>query len=49
MKLPVTFSVTRTNIFDRKTIRTWGVLDASCFENGSAYSDKTPEAGFIRF
>ena len=42
--------VTTTNIFDRKKTRQWEALDdASCFENASAFSDKTPEAGFIKF
>ncbi|WP_174285037.1 hypothetical protein [Sphingomonas bacterium] len=42
--------VTTTNIWQRKTTRTWEVLDdASCFENASAFSDKTPEPGFIKF
>lgn len=42
--------VTTTNIWQRKTSRTWEVLDdASCFENASAFSTKTPEPGFIKF
>lgn len=42
--------VSTTNIFDRKKTREWEMLDdASCFENASAFSDKTPEAGFIKF
>ena len=42
--------VTTTNIYTRKTDRKWEMLDdASCFENASAYSDKTPDPGFIKF
>lgn len=42
--------VTTTNIWTRKTDRKWEMLDdASCFENASAFSDKTPEPGFIKF
>ncbi len=42
--------VTTTNIWARKKTRTWEVLDdGSCFENASAFADKAPEPGFIKF
>jgi hypothetical protein len=41
---------TITNIFHRKTDRSWEVLDdGSCFENNAEFSAPPPDKGFIKF
>ena len=44
------FSKEEDDIFQRKTDRSWEVLDdGSCFENNKEFAAPTPEGGYIKF